>query len=94
MPPLQVKHAHYFQQAENGDIYLIVLDGDEKKTKYFAITEVEGSGMTEKIRKVRSVAGPPGEIRVMNMEGRGRTLPTGLPTTDAENMWPRVPSPG
>ena len=61
---LQVKHAHYFQAAENGEIYLVVLDGDEKKTKYFAITDVEGSGMTEKIRKVRSVAGPPGEIRV------------------------------
>jgi type IV pilus assembly protein PilY1 len=61
---LQVKHAHYFQEAENGDIYLVVLDGDEEKIKYFAITEVEGSGMTEKIKKVRSVTGPPGEIRV------------------------------
>jgi type IV pilus assembly protein PilY1 len=61
---LQVKNAHYFRQAENGVIYLVVLDGDEKKTKYFAITEVEGSGMTEKIRKVRSVTGPPAEIRV------------------------------
>ena len=61
---LQVKHAHYFQTAENGEIYLVVLDGDEKKTKYFAVTEVEGSGMTEKIRRVRSIAGPPAEIRV------------------------------
>ena len=61
---LQVKNAHYFRQAENGVIYLVVLDGDEKKTKYFAITEVEGSGMTEKIRKVKSVSGPPGEIRI------------------------------
>jgi type IV pilus assembly protein PilY1 len=61
---LQVKHAHYFQEAESGDIYLVVLDGDEKKIKYFAITEVEGSGMTEKVKKVRSVTGPPGEIRV------------------------------
>ena len=61
---LQVKHAHYFQAAENGDIYLVVLDGDDKKTKYFTITEVEGSGMAEKIRRVKSIAGPPGEIRV------------------------------
>ena len=61
---LQVKHAHYFQETENGDIYLVVLDGDEKKTKYFAITIVDGSGMTEKIKKVRSVTAPPGEIRV------------------------------
>ena len=68
---LQVKHAHYFKQAENGDIYLIVLDGDEKRIKYFAITEVEGSGMAEQIKKVRSVAGPPGEIRV-NEYGRAR----------------------
>ena len=61
---LQVKHAHYFQESANGDIYLVVLDGDEKETKYFAITEVEGGGMTEKITKVRSVAGPPAEIQV------------------------------
>jgi type IV pilus assembly protein PilY1 len=61
---LQVKHAHYFQEAENGDIYLVVLDGDEKKAKYFIVTEVKGSGMTEKIRRVRSIAGPPVEIRV------------------------------
>ena len=61
---LQVKHAHYFQKAENGDIYLVVLDGDDKKTKYYAITQVEGSGMTEIINKVRSVTAPPGEIRV------------------------------
>jgi len=61
---LQVKHAHYFQKAENGDIYLVVLDGDEKRTSYYAITQVEGSGMTEIIHKVRPVIAPPGEIRV------------------------------
>ena len=61
---LQVKHAHYFQKAENGDIYLVVLDGDDKKTKYYAITQVEGSGMAEIINKVRLIAAPPGEIRV------------------------------
>lgn len=61
---LQVKHAHYFQEAENGVIYLVVLDGDEKKTKYFAITDVEGSALAEKVKKVKSVPGPPGEIRV------------------------------
>ncbi|MEE4603806.1 MAG: PilC/PilY family type IV pilus protein [Desulfobacteraceae bacterium] len=61
---LQVKHAHYFQKAENGDIYLVVLDGDDKKTKYYAITQVEGSGMAEIIKRVTSVAAPPGEIRV------------------------------
>jgi len=61
---LPVKNAHYFRQAENGVIYLVVLNGDENKTNYFAITEVEGSGMTEKIRKVRSVTTPPGKIRV------------------------------
>ena len=61
---LQVKHAHYFQKAENGDIYLVVLDGGDKKTKYYAVTQVEGSGMAEIISKVRSVAAPPGEIRV------------------------------
>ena len=61
---LPVKNAHYFRQAENGVIYLVVLNGDENKINYFAITEVEGSGMTEKIRKVRSVTTPPGKIRV------------------------------
>ncbi len=61
---LQVKHAHYFQEAESGVTYLVVLDGDEKKIKYFAITDVEGSGLAEKVTKVKSVPGPPGEIRV------------------------------
>ena len=61
---LQVKHAHYFQKAKNGDLYLVVLDGAEKQTIYYAITEVEGSGMTEIIKKVKLVTGPPGEIRV------------------------------
>ena len=66
---LHVKHAHYFQRAENGVIYLVVLDGDEKKTKYFAVTEVEGTGLTEKVRKVTPVVGPPGEIRVSGYDG-------------------------
>ena len=61
---LQVKHAHYFQKTESGDIYLVVLDGDDKKTKYNAITQVEGSGMADIIKRVTSVASPPGEIRV------------------------------
>ena len=61
---LQVKHAHYFQRADNGAVYLVVLDGEVKKTQYFAVTEFEGSGLTEKVKKVKSVAGPPGEIRV------------------------------
>jgi type IV pilus assembly protein PilY1 len=61
---LQVKHAHYFQKAENGDIYLVVLDGDEKKTNYYAVTQIEGDGVAEIIKKVRPVIAPPGEIRV------------------------------
>ena len=61
---LKVKHAHYFQNANNGDRYLIVLDGDEKRAIYYKITKVEGSGMTEIIQKVKLVTGPPGEIRV------------------------------
>ncbi len=61
---LKVKHAHYFQNAKNGDLYLIVLDGDERQAIYYAITKVEGSGMTEIIQKVRLVTGPPGEIQV------------------------------
>ncbi len=65
---LQVKHAHYFQEADNGDIYLVVLDGDEEKTKYFAVTEVEGNGMTEMIKKVKSVTGPPPEIWVIGYD--------------------------
>ena len=65
---LNVKHAHYFQEAQNGVIYLVVLDGDEEKTMYFAVTEVEGSGMTEMIKKVRSVTGPPPEIWVIGYD--------------------------
>jgi type IV pilus assembly protein PilY1 len=61
---LQVKHAHYFQKTDSGDVYLVVLDGNDKRTKYYAVTQVEGSGMAEIISKVRLVAAPPEEIRV------------------------------
>lgn len=68
MGTLQVKHAHYFQEVKDGRIYLVVLDGDVNKVKYFEITEIEGKGMTEKVKKIKPVTAPPGEIRVKEYE--------------------------
>ena len=61
---LQVKHAHYFQQGKNSEVYLVVLDGDEKKIKYYEITQTQGSGMTETVNRVRAVSIPPADIQL------------------------------
>ena len=61
---LEVGHAHYFQEGENGEIYLIVLDGERERVNYFEVTQVEGSGMTEKVKTVKAINVPPAEIMV------------------------------
>ncbi len=61
---LEVGHAHYFQEGKNGKIYLIALDGERERINYFEVTQVEGSGMTEKVKTVKSINVPPAGIQV------------------------------
>ncbi len=52
-PNLDVKHAHYFAVDDNGEVWLVVIDGDENSLKYYRVTEFEETGLYEKALKVR-----------------------------------------
>ncbi len=57
-PNLAVNHAHYFTRADNGEVWLVLIDGRETTPtiRYFEVTQFEGSGMAEKAKKVREEA--------------------------------------
>lgn len=52
---LKVKHAHYFDKSEEGNIYLIVIDGAKKKLLYYKVIETDGTDYVQKITKVQAV---------------------------------------
>ena len=52
-PDLNVKHAHYYTVDNDGEVWLVVIDGDENSLLYYQVTEFEGSGLQEKVIKVR-----------------------------------------
>ena len=58
---LVAKHAHYFAVDNNGNVWLVVIDGTASDIKYYRVTELEGSGMAEKAEKVQEET-PPSEI--------------------------------
>ena len=60
-PNLAVKHAHYFVKDLSDAVWLVVIDGTATAIKYYRVTEFEGTGMAEKINKVREET-PPSEI--------------------------------
>jgi type IV pilus assembly protein PilY1 len=51
-----VKHAHFFNKSESGDIFLIVIDGDARAIKYYEVIESEGTGYAERVTKVEKVS--------------------------------------
>jgi Tfp pilus tip-associated adhesin PilY1 len=60
-PNIAVKHAHYFEEDNAGNVWLVVIDGTATEIKYYRVTELEGSGMAEKVKKVQEET-PPSEI--------------------------------
>jgi len=65
-PNLNVKHAHYFAVDDNGEVWLVVVDGDENSLVYYQVTEFEDTGLYEKVLKVReetSLSLVPDEIK-------------------------------
>jgi len=50
-----VKHAHFFNKSESGDIFLIVIDGDANAIKYYMVIETEGTGYAEKVTRVEDI---------------------------------------
>jgi type IV pilus assembly protein PilY1 len=62
-PNLAVKHAHYFVKDSSNDVWLVVIDGESspKAIKYYKVTDIDGTGLAEKVVKVREEP-PPSEI--------------------------------
>ena len=50
-----VKHAHYYDKSVSGDIYLVVIDGAEKKIKYYKVMETADAGFGEEVTKIEEV---------------------------------------
>lgn len=60
-PKLAVKHAHYFVKDSSDDVWLVVIDGTAAAIKYYRVTEFNGTGMAEKVKKIIEET-PPAEI--------------------------------
>ena len=62
-PELDVKHAHYFTKDNDGEVWLVVIDGQAapKAIKYYRVTKFEGDGYFEEVKRVREET-PPSEI--------------------------------
>jgi len=62
-PNLIVKHAHYFVEDEDTpkNVWLVVIDGESSAIEYYKVTDIDGTGLNEKVVKVREAA-PPSEI--------------------------------
>jgi len=61
-PNLRVKHAHYFVEDEdtpNKNVWLVVIDGQSSAIEYYKVIEIDGTGMNEKVVKVREETPPP-----------------------------------
>ena len=52
-PNLAVKHAHYFAVDDDGEVWLVVLDGAVNKILYYKVTDFDGAGLEQKVVKVR-----------------------------------------
>ena len=55
-PNLVIKHAHYFTKDNNGNVWLVVIDGAASAIKYYEVTEFDGTGLEQKALKVREEA--------------------------------------
>ena len=53
--PFNVKHAHYFGQAEDDTIYLAVIDGGDERINYYKVIETMGAGYAEQVVKVEAI---------------------------------------
>ena len=61
-PDLTVKHAHYFVEDTAGDVWLVVIDGEPTipVIKYYKVTQFDGTGLEEKVKKIREETPPAG----------------------------------
>ena len=53
---LKVKNAHYFVKSPAGAIYLVIIDGSDKKILYYRVIETKGSGLAQKVTRVEAAA--------------------------------------
>ncbi|MBT8365937.1 MAG: PQQ-binding-like beta-propeller repeat protein [Deltaproteobacteria bacterium] len=53
---LKIKHAHYFNKSERGDIYLVVIDGVDKDLKYYKVIETEGTDYDQQVVKIEKIS--------------------------------------
>jgi type IV pilus assembly protein PilY1 len=51
-PNLVVKHAHYFDKDNDGNVWLVVIDGGASAIKYYEVTEFDGTGLEQKAVRV------------------------------------------
>jgi type IV pilus assembly protein PilY1 len=51
----KIKHAHYFDQADSGDIYLVVMDGDHEKVTYYKVVKTAGTGFAQEIKEIKEI---------------------------------------
>lgn len=52
---VNIKHAHYFDQSDSGEIYLVVIDGDRKKIINYQVIKTSGSGFDEDVKEIKHV---------------------------------------
>ena len=53
---LEIKHAHYFDKSERGDVYLVVIDGVDKDFKYYKIIETEGTDYAQQVVTIEEIS--------------------------------------
>ena len=51
----EVSHAHYFDQADSGDIFLVIIDGNRQKINYYKVTKTSGKGYGEEVKEIKKV---------------------------------------
>ena len=51
-PNLDVKHAHYYAVDDDGEVWLVVIDGNANSLLYYKVIQFDGSGLQEKVVKV------------------------------------------
>ncbi|MDJ0815001.1 MAG: PilC/PilY family type IV pilus protein [Desulfobacterales bacterium] len=55
MNDFKIIHAHYFDRAESGDIYLVVIDGNREGVDYYKVINTEGTGYAEEVKHIKKV---------------------------------------
>ena len=51
-PNLDVKHAHYYAVDNDGEVWLVVIDGDVNSLLYYRVIQFDGSGLQAKVVNV------------------------------------------